>query len=154
MPPILILVRQSPLNIHNVSDLLMCNVLSRSPTLYRCQLTATLWYGGWVRAAPRSYRAGQPSSSPPCPPAPTRAPVKLRYTYSYLPTYRMSTALYFIGSGAVSKSAFCIKWNRSPEAVSLVPSHIAIWLIYCESIWFKSHKEKWSHMMDFFYFWT
>ena len=34
------------------------------------------------------------------------------------------------------------------EAVSLVPSHIAICLIYCESIWFKSHKEK-SHMKSY-----
>ena len=34
------------------------------------------------------------------------------------------------------------------EAVSLVPSHIAIWLIYCENIWFKSHKEK-GHMKSY-----
>ena len=41
----------------------------------------------------------------------------------------------------------CVWENTGPtEAVSLVPNHIAIWLIYCESIWFKSHKEK-SHIM-------
>jgi len=38
--------------------------------------------------------------------------------------------------------------KQTAEAVSLVPNHIAIWLIYCESIWFKSHKEK-SHMKSY-----
>ena len=40
------------------------------------------------------------------------------------------------------------KKKFKPEAVSLVPSHIAIWLIYYESIWFQSHKEK-SHMKSY-----